>query len=68
MWDDAHEKATLLVIYNIKQTFLQQILSQMPNISPLDGIENLVILKTDSVKIKITRFIQVLIFIEMVPA
>ena len=26
MWDDAHEQATLLVIYNIKQTFLKQII------------------------------------------
>ena len=34
MWDDAHERATLLVIYNIKQTFLKQILSQMPTMPP----------------------------------
>ena len=31
MWDDAREQATLLVIYKIKQTFLQQILSQDPD-------------------------------------
>jgi len=34
MWDDAHEQATILVIYHIKQTFLQQILSQQPTMSP----------------------------------
>ncbi len=34
MWDDAHEQATLLVIYNIKQTFLKQILSEAPNMPP----------------------------------
>jgi dolichyl-diphosphooligosaccharide--protein glycosyltransferase len=34
MWDDAHEQATLLVIYHIKQTFLQQILSEAPNMPP----------------------------------
>jgi hypothetical protein len=34
MWDNAHEQATLLVIYNIKQTFLKQILSEAPNMPP----------------------------------
>jgi len=34
MWDDAHEQATLLVVYNIKQTFLKQIVSQAPGMPP----------------------------------
>ncbi len=34
MWDDAREQATLIVIYNIKQTFLKQILTEAPNIPP----------------------------------
>ncbi|MBF0571680.1 MAG: hypothetical protein HQL12_07370 [Candidatus Omnitrophica bacterium] len=34
MWDNAHEQATLLVVYNIKQTFLKQILSQSPTMPP----------------------------------
>jgi len=34
MWDNAHEQATLYVIYNIKQTFLKQILSEAPNMPP----------------------------------
>ena len=34
MWDNSREQATLLVIYNIKQTFLKQILSEAPNIPP----------------------------------
>jgi len=33
MWDDAHEQATLLVIYKIKQAFLKQIESEAPNMS-----------------------------------
>ena len=27
LWDDARDQATLFVVYNIKQTFLKQILS-----------------------------------------
>jgi len=34
MWDDAQEQATLMVVYNIKQTFLKQILAQAPNMPP----------------------------------
>ena len=34
MWDDAHEQATLLVIYNIKQALLNAVLSQEPSIPP----------------------------------
>ena len=34
MWDDAHEQATLLVVYNIKQAFLKEILSEAPNMPP----------------------------------
>ncbi len=34
MWDDAREQATLMVIYNIKQTFLKEILAEAPNIPP----------------------------------
>ena len=34
MWDDAHDQATLLVIYNIKQTFLKQIVDEAPNMPP----------------------------------
>ena len=34
MWDDAREQATMMVVYNIKQTFLKQILSEAPNMPP----------------------------------
>jgi len=34
MWDDAHDQATLLVIYNLKQTFLKQILNNAPTMPP----------------------------------
>ena len=34
MWDNTHEQATLLVVYNIKQTLLKQILLQSPNMPP----------------------------------
>ena len=34
MWDDARDQATLMVIYQIKQTLFQQIISQAPNIPP----------------------------------
>jgi dolichyl-diphosphooligosaccharide--protein glycosyltransferase len=34
MWDDAREQATLMVVYNIKQTFLKQILAQAPTMPP----------------------------------
>jgi len=34
MWDNAHEQATLLVIFKIKQTFLNQILSEAPTMPP----------------------------------
>ncbi len=34
MWDDTREQATLLVIYNLKQTFLKQIVSQAPEMPP----------------------------------
>ncbi|MBF0505002.1 MAG: hypothetical protein HQL14_07865 [Candidatus Omnitrophica bacterium] len=32
LWDDAHEQATILVIYNIKQALLKQILNQAPSL------------------------------------
>jgi hypothetical protein len=34
MWDDARDQATLLVVYNIKQTFLKQILTEAPTMPP----------------------------------
>jgi len=34
MWDDARDQATLLVIYHIKQTLLQQIMAEAPNMPP----------------------------------
>jgi len=34
MWDDARDQATMMVIYKIKQTFLQQILTQAPTMPP----------------------------------
>jgi len=34
MWDDAHEQATLLVIYQIKQALLKQIVNEAPNMPP----------------------------------
>ncbi len=34
MWDDAREQATLMVIYNIKQAFFKQILSESPTMPP----------------------------------
>ena len=34
MWDDARDQATLIVIYNIKQAFLKQIMTQAPDTPP----------------------------------
>ncbi|MBF0512318.1 MAG: hypothetical protein HQL13_08355, partial [Candidatus Omnitrophica bacterium] len=34
IWDDAHEQATLLALFNIKQTFLKGILIENPSIPP----------------------------------
>ena len=34
MWDNAHEQATLMVIYNIKQTLLKEIVSEAPTMPP----------------------------------
>jgi asparagine N-glycosylation enzyme membrane subunit Stt3 len=34
LWDDAREEATLLVIYNVKQTFLKEILDAAPTMPP----------------------------------
>ncbi|MDE1920658.1 MAG: hypothetical protein KGJ09_04535 [Candidatus Omnitrophica bacterium] len=40
LWDDSRDQATLMVVYKIKQTFLQQILNAAPNI-PAGIAENL---------------------------
>ena len=34
MWDSGRDQATLMVIYNIKQTFLKEILNNAPNMPP----------------------------------
>jgi len=34
MWDPARDQATMMVVYNIKQTLLQEILSQAPSMPP----------------------------------
>jgi len=34
MWDDARDKATLMVIYNIKQTYLKQFIEEAPTMPP----------------------------------
>ena len=34
MWDDAHEQATMMVIYNIKETLLREIVAQAPTMPP----------------------------------
>jgi len=34
LWDDARDQATLMVIYKLKQTFLQQVMAQAPNMPP----------------------------------
>lgn len=35
IWDNAREQATLMVVYNLKQTFLKQILAQAPTMPPV---------------------------------
>jgi len=34
MWDDAREQATMMVIYNIKQTLLKEIMDEAPTMPP----------------------------------
>jgi len=34
MWDDARDQATLMVVYNIKQTYLKEILNDAPTMPP----------------------------------
>jgi len=34
LWDDYRDQATLMVVYNIKQSFLKQILSEAPTMPP----------------------------------